>query len=555
MQDEGDANHPEYRVRIVSQAELANEGTTEDDRYVGSKWGRYLRSTDTLFSLQKAHRDAFVPLRQLAAVKRGLTTNCDDFFIVSDVSDGALRGFDSGAFRSNFGVRRSLVESGEVRIIRRSDGYQQPLESRYLRAILKTARDVEWFATSRIGSSHFAVMLDGNLSDLSEFARRYVAAGEREDWHRSPSFEAIQDNGGNWYSLRGTVVAPVLFIKTMQYTPVVLWNDADLVVNQRLYTVEPVTDVSPLALCAVLNSTVFACERYAAVKALGREAAIDVEVFTANAFRTPDITGIHASEVGTLEGAMSELAQRRVAPMVEEPLLQLGLTAARAYVHRNPVSPDVWPEEIRNTSRLAIDALVLELLGIPQSRIESTRREMCNELVAHTRRLRILELEAQLNRQGQARISAASPAALADDLWASLIESGGPQPRVIPDDFLNLSDEAKEITVPNAGRLHASTTGLFEEGNSLTGRIGRTSMRFDSPEEMDLVGLLAQYGLTGRISVPVRRERCGAVLQEIRTYLDALSHSFTECVNELTSDQEMRRRIMREAWRKLRKSL
>lgn len=408
LQAERDVNCEEFRIRIVSQAELEDEGIV-GGRDVGSKWGRYLRSTDTLYALQDVLREAFTPLRQLGPVKRGITTNCDKFFIVSDVSLDALKIEDQRAFRENFGVRRALVESGELRIVRRSDGYQQPLENIYLRPMLKTARDVEWFSTSQIENSHYAVTLQDGLPRLSEFARRYVAAGEREDWHLSPSFESIHESGGNWYSLRDAEPAPILFVKTMQYTPVVLLNDAGLIANQRLYKVEPVPGVSPLALCAVLNSTLFACERYAAVKALGREAAIDVEVFSANAFRVPDMRRIEASDLQSLESAMLELAVRRVGPMVEEHLLQLGLAAARAYVQRHPISPDIWPQELCNQTRQTIDRIVLKIIGVPQNEIEATRRTMCDELVAHTRRLRILELEAQLNRQGQAQNADLAP--------------------------------------------------------------------------------------------------------------------------------------------------
>lgn len=54
---------------------------------------------------------------------------------------------------------------------------------------------------------------------------------------------------------------------------------------------------SSQVILALLNSTVFACERYAAVKALGREAAIDVEVFTASSFRTPDLRRFSEGDV------------------------------------------------------------------------------------------------------------------------------------------------------------------------------------------------------------------------------------------------------------------
>ncbi len=335
LAESSDHNISDYRIRVVSQADLEREGTGVNGDYIGSKWGRYLRSTETLYTLQKSHCNRFVPLRDLARVQRGVTTNRDEFFIVLNASSEILSAVqDNRIFRARYGVGRARVQSEEISIIRRKDGVEFPIETQYLRPIIKTARDVNRFDTQ--GLDHeFAVILNDSRQHLTPFARAYVDAGEREDWHRQPSFEAIQRSGGNWYSLRESEPAPLLFIKTMQYSPMVLWNNAQLLANQRLYTIRPQAEIDPIVLCAVLNSTIFACERYAAVKALGREAAIDVEVFSANIYKTPDVRHITASDAEAMRALMIELAEREVGMMAEEPLFNMGHAAAISYTaHR-----------------------------------------------------------------------------------------------------------------------------------------------------------------------------------------------------------------------------
>ena len=146
-----------------------------------------------------------------------------------------------------------------------------------------------------------------------------------------------------------------------------------------------------------------------------------------------------------------------------------------------------------------------------------------------------------------------TPSVLADDIWASLIESLGLEPKIIPDEFLNISEETKEITLPVGGSLQVSTGGLFdEEGNGLRGRIGRTLMTFSSSEEMDLVGLLAKYHLSGRIRIPVEPQRCAQLLHELSRYLERVHDALTEAVSQLTTDEETRKRIVREGWKQLR---
>ncbi len=201
---------------------------------------------------------------------------------------------------------------------------------------------------------------------------------------------------------------------------------------------------------------------------------------------------------------MRELANRRIGPMVEEPLLQLGLVAARAYIHRHPVSTEIWPTEIRDVTRQEIDELVLRLIGVSPGDVLSVRTSIYNELISYTRRLRILELEAQLNRQGRPTVKATSIAALADDVWASLIESQGVEPKAIPEEFLLPSDRLKVIEIPAAAKLQMARANLFDEGATLIGRIGKKEIRFSSQEEAEYIGYLAERGFTGEVAVPER---------------------------------------------------
>ena len=287
-----DSTEPEFRLRLVRQADLRQRGMDGQGTYAGSRWGRYLRALESSYSLQRDHPTAFCALGELAEVERGVTTNCDKFFIVTDVTSQALERFaEPSAFHGRFGIRRAEAVHGTYRIVRRSDGAELALETEHLIPTLKTARDVNVRSTSAISNDTYAVRFPPALRDtLSRLAEAYVAAGEREQFHEAASFNGRED----WYILRATSVAPILFVKTIQYVPQVLWNDAGLLANQRLYNIEPREDVDAEVLAAVLNSTIFAAERLTGVKALGREAANDVEVFTARQFRMPDRAAVHS---------------------------------------------------------------------------------------------------------------------------------------------------------------------------------------------------------------------------------------------------------------------
>lgn len=550
-----DDSGSDYRIRLVSQADLLDEGTNAENHYIGSKWGRYLRSTDTLYGLQAARRSSFVRLDLLAHVRRGITTNCDSFFLVRDISKEALaKAASAGAFQSEYGVTLKSVTDGTVKIIKRSDGFECALQSTQLRPIVKSARGLHALSTSALTGRDYAVYIPEKRTALGRMAKSYVRAGEREKWHKSPSFENAQHSGREWFTLREATHAPILFVKTMQYAPFVLLNDAECLANQRLYNVTPSDGVDVGALCAVLNSTVFAAERYAAVKALGREAAIDVEVFTARSFRTPDVRSMSPRIVADLGHAMTELAGREVGSLLEDGLANAGLSEARLYVSNNPVREDIWPAELKCLIRQRIDELILEGLGVKKKDMPSLRVALYNDLLTHVRKLRLLELEAQMNRRGSSGGAASvSVARLADEIWARLIDEAECPPVSIPSQFIDEGTEVEVVHVPTSRTVKTNSTDLFDEPETYACTIGRKRLEFDAESKRDLIVSLASVGVDGDIAIPVDPDSCKETLTRTNEYLRDLNSYGTQMVAEVSGEYEFRERLMKEVLKRVSK--
>ena len=539
---DADTDEDAYRIRCVAQQALLDIGTSNEE-YVGSSWGRYLRSIHTLYELQRDHQDRFVALHELAGIGRGITTNCDDFFIVKDVTRDAIERTGSAQeFLSRFGVRRDQADTGDVAIIRRADGFESALDTAYLRPILRSARGQSHLSTSDFNLADLAVTLPRDRDALNDRAHAYVRAGEREHWHESPSFRTAIASGRSWFALRSADPAPILFVKTMQYSPFVIWNDAQLLANQRLYEVTPVDQVSSEALCAVLNSMVFAAERYASVKALGREAAIDVEVFTARRFRIPDLRLAEPDLQRRLAAAFRQFRRRQVGPLLEDALRTARLQDAVRYTQSSLIDRDCWPEEFHDSTRQRLDALVLQLCGVPSNRIEAVRDRLYNELLAHTRRLRVLELEAQENRQG-ASSGAPSPKALAQEIWSH----SGIELRRVPSDFV--PPTTSHIHLP-VGRVQIVPHTLFDQKHEFKCRIGNQELSFEAEAQRDYVVLLAECGLTGNAPLP-SAEVCDRVLPAMLAYVQDVRAQVTEAAAGITSSDDLAKRIVREALRVL----
>jgi hypothetical protein len=465
----------------------------------------------------------------MADVRRGVTTNCDDFFIVTDITDEVLgRDLTAADFLSLYGVRRTDVASARYRIVRRGDGVDLPLDASLLVPTLRTARDVTARCTSVLRNDAFAVRIPETRSTLSRLAEAYVRAGEREHWHESASFGSRSD----WYVLRDTSTAPILFVKTIQYVPQVFWNDARLLANQRLYNIEPHDGVDAEVLCALLNSTLFAAERFAGVKALGREAANDVEVFTARQLRLPNIRRLDASTQRQLREAFRRLRKRNAGPLVEATLLDAGLHEARVYADQHAVSEAVWPDELRDPSRQEIDVVLLRGLGFSEPTAQAARRRLYDELLVFTRRARLLELEAQVNRRGRSSEGATVPQ-LADDVWADLTERSQAIVRILPNDFLQASRKQTSANLP-PGRVTVEQPDLFS-GSHAALRFGRDHLvQFTSEPQRDLALLLAENRVRGEVMLPSDPADCRTVAAEIHRYLQDLMPKLGAAAAEIT---------------------
>ncbi|MCK4504213.1 MAG: SAM-dependent DNA methyltransferase [Candidatus Aegiribacteria sp.] len=75
----------ELRIYTISQKELWKEGYSEETKkYVGAKWGKYLRAPKIFFRILEIGKDKLVPLKEIADVRFGIKTGANDFFYLTE---------------------------------------------------------------------------------------------------------------------------------------------------------------------------------------------------------------------------------------------------------------------------------------------------------------------------------------------------------------------------------------------------------------------------------------------------------------------------------------
>jgi hypothetical protein len=134
---EGDENPGETAPQHVMKA------VQSESKYKGSKWGVFLRAPDLYFDMMMEHGSSFVPLDDLAEVRFGVKSGCDAFFFPTDISSEALSIKDSHEFKARYGIQRSRVNAGKVKIVESGDGSVWPIESRYLQPEVHSSMDIE----------------------------------------------------------------------------------------------------------------------------------------------------------------------------------------------------------------------------------------------------------------------------------------------------------------------------------------------------------------------------------------------------------------------------
>ena len=104
-------------------------------KYRGGKWGKYLRAPNLYFEIMDRLGKHFVPVGEITAIRFGVKSGCDAFFMPRDVSADFLEKYSSLEWNDaplHSHCKRSEVENGKVKLIEAGDNTVHPVESEYL---------------------------------------------------------------------------------------------------------------------------------------------------------------------------------------------------------------------------------------------------------------------------------------------------------------------------------------------------------------------------------------------------------------------------------------
>ncbi|MDH5266451.1 MAG: N-6 DNA methylase [Candidatus Bathyarchaeota archaeon] len=274
-------NDDKMRVYPIRQEELWKEGfDKEEGKYVGSKWGKYLRAPEIFFKILEKGKDIFIPLKEVADIRRGFTTGANSFFYLSE----------------------DKIESWKI-------------EPKFLKAVIKSPKESETGAVNPHNLKYKVLLVHKDKSKLQGTnVLKYIMWGEGQTYHDRPTCSSRE----RWYDLGRRKPAPILWVKGIWARHITPYNPRGAYVDQQLYDVTPHDKKIGKILCALLNSTLTALFSELHGRVTFGEGVLWIATYEASRIPIVNPTKIDREMIKKVEQAVDNLCGRPIKSIFEE---------------------------------------------------------------------------------------------------------------------------------------------------------------------------------------------------------------------------------------------
>lgn len=508
--------------------------------YLGGKWGVYLRAPDLYFELMETYGDQFVPLGEIAEVRRGVTSGCDDFFMPVDITQEALlQEKTTSEFRRRYHCSRDEVAAGKVSIVR-SYGEELPVETEFLTPEVQSLMHIESAIINRRELRHRMLLVDRPPEALKgTYVLSYIRRGQRETFGGEVPLPKRPTCAGRplWYNVTGYPRGSIILPKLVKYRHLAPWNEEKLPVNCALMVMEAKDADRNKALAAVLNSTLVAFFKPYFSRTVGTEAHTQLDVYAANILPVPNVAVLPKSKVRRLADTFDALGNRPITHLVEQRLLDVQNLSE---LKESRPEPQELPLELQREDRQTLDKEVLRAIGVPEAQVNSLLRSLYLEVTRFFNAGRFLELQANENKKRAKKGRVASPREVAQEIFDSLEPA---QIRRFPEDFLPDHEPLDTVEVPE-GRARLYDSADFYDTASLA--VGGNKITLRHRAQAELSKIYADLHRTGFVKLPVEAKSCERMCRDWERYASDMQTIFRELASERTEDEDRQDAIVDE---------
>ena len=221
----------DLRIFPKRQGELWDEGfDTEKERYVGAKWGKYLRAPWIFFRILEKGKGKLVPLKEVAEVRFGIKTGANEFFYLTEEE-----------------IKRRGIER-EFWMHKDEKGKWVP------NYVIKSPRECKSIIVKPEDLKYRVLMIHKDKKDLKgSNVLKYIEEGEHKGFHKRPTCTSRE----RWYDLGKREPATCLWEMIHFERLKSPWNEGRVFVDHNLFEILADSQGFNLLISAQLNCTIF----------------------------------------------------------------------------------------------------------------------------------------------------------------------------------------------------------------------------------------------------------------------------------------------------------
>lgn len=221
----------DLRIFPKSQKELYLEGFDEEERkYVGSKWGKYLRAPEIFFKILKKCKKNLKHLKQIAKVKSGIKSGANEFFYLTEEE-----------------IKRRRIEKQFWMHRDKNDAFIPNY-------VIESPSDLKSYLVNPQEIKKFVLLIHLSKEKLkNKRINDYILLGEKKGYqNRDTCNQNSKRKNGRWYDL-DEISANIIFPEYTRDRLVVFYSKEPIFINNRLYSIY---SKNSLLLSGILNSTI-----------------------------------------------------------------------------------------------------------------------------------------------------------------------------------------------------------------------------------------------------------------------------------------------------------
>ncbi|MBI4824331.1 MAG: SAM-dependent DNA methyltransferase [Nitrospirae bacterium] len=220
----------ELRIYPKKQSVLWEEGfDAEENKYTGSKWGKYLRAPEIFFKILEMGKDKLVPLKKIVDVRRGFTTGANEFFYLTE---------------------EEIKERG----IEKEFWMHKDEKDRWMpNKVVVSPREAKTVVINPNVLSNVVLFINKDKTKLkNKKVLSFIRHGERKGFHN----RSTCSSRSRWYEIEYREPWPILHPMIHHDRQMVISNKYGVQVDHNLFEIRPKRKRDTLAVLCFLLSTV-----------------------------------------------------------------------------------------------------------------------------------------------------------------------------------------------------------------------------------------------------------------------------------------------------------